>query len=505
MLPFEIGGPAAFVNRAKKLLGPSRSETFLTEVPGTGPYIFPKDFYWGSAIAAQHVEDQQPSDWTAFENDAFANGRGGHEPEIGRAKPGHINKITEYSETVRRQKTNFDRMYDQDFALAKKWKFNAFRLSISWSRLFPREEMTEACPDGIAYYRAVLDSMKKNKLEPFVSLFHFESPEWLWQEKGGYKGWERDDSVKHFARFVEAVCKNFGGDITNWCTHNEPNTYFFNGYIDGVFPPLEQRKGVAEIALVIQRLLESHAVAYRIIRADANRRKKPAFIGITQHTRAFEPYRNLNPLDRLASFFADQAFIWDFLDAIKTGTMALTGTTIRKKIDGLAGTQDYVGINYYGRFYMEFDPKNPAKPITHFADPETDKQINDLGWAAYPHGFYNILTEAHRRYKLPIHILENGTCDNDDNDTRRQKFMVQHIKEMWNAMTHGGVDIRSYFHWTFMDNFEWAEGFEARFGLNKVDYNNDFKRIARPSAKIYSDIIKTGGISEELWRNYGRE
>jgi beta-glucosidase/6-phospho-beta-glucosidase/beta-galactosidase len=131
--------------------------------------------------------------------------------------------------------------------------------------------------------------------------------------------------------------------------------------------------------------------------------------------------------------------------------------------------------------------------------------VNDLDWAIYPHGFYNILIATHERYGLPIYILENGMADSEIDDTRRQKFIVTHLREIWNAINHGGVDIRGYMHWSFIDNFEWAEGFTARFGLVKVDYENNFERIPRKSADIYSTIIKNNSIPKNMWDQFSKK
>ena len=137
-------------------------------------------------------------------------------------------------------------------------------------------------------------------------------------------------------------------------------------------------------------------------------------------------------------------------------------------------------------------------------DPDAkDEPFNDLGWASYPHGFYRILTEAHKRYNKPIYVLENGTADKATDDVARQRFLVSHVREIWLAMNEGKVDVRSYVHWSLFDNFEWAEGFTARFGLVAVDYENGFKRVPRPSAKVYTDIAQSNALSPELVTRLG--
>lgn len=499
-----VGVLIALVAFTPWFVGEVRQAERVTAVQAEGPYTFPEDFAWGVAVAAQHVEHQSPSDWTAFEKAAVAEGRTETDPRPGYAKPGHINALDTYSPEVQQKKVDFDARFGDDFRTLGALGLNAYRFSISWARLFPREDMTEPDPAGIDFYRQVIASLKRNGMTPYVTLFHFSSPEWLWVEKDGKKGFERADALEHWTRYVEAVVEALGGEVADWCTLNEPMVFVYNGYLEGVFPPNEQREGgPPAVAPVVHRLLEAHAIAYRIVHADAKKRGKEARVGITQHTRAFEPWRNWAPLDRIASGFVRQAFIWDPLDAIETGTYAMTNSDYEVEIEGLKGTQDYVGINYYGRYFVEVKLSNPAAPVIHFNDPsDSDEMRSDLDWAIHPKGFGEVLREAHQRYGKPIFVLENGMADGADDDTRRQAFLVSHLRELWSAKNEGGADIRGYFHWSHMDNFEWAEGFEARFGIIKVDYANAFARTLRPSARLYSDIIDKG-VTDEMWAKYG--
>ena len=143
-----------------------------------------------------------------------------------------------------------------------------------------------------------------------------------------------------------------------------------------------------------------------------------------------------------------------------------------------------------------------AGPVTHTRDPNDPKELtSDLGWALYPIGFSDVLNEAWTRYGKPIQILENGIADAAQPDSLRQTFMVTHLREVWHAMNVLGVDIDGYFHWSHLDNFEWAEGFGPRFGLFAVDYDNDFARTPRDSASVYAEIIGAG-ISDTMWAQH---
>jgi beta-glucosidase len=483
------------------LIGETRGKQTASQIQADYPLSFPSEFSWGVAVAAQHVEHQQPSDWTAFERRVIREGKTDTGDQPGQAKPGHIRDLDTVSAEVRQKKVDFDNRYESDFQELAKLGLNSYRFSLSWARLFPRAEMKAPDPEGIAFYQDVIAAAKANGLAPHVSLFHFSTPEWFWEERDGKRGWERPDALEHWNRYVSAVSKFLGPEINHWCTLNEPMVYALWGYIEGVFPPLEQRAGPIDVAPVVAQLLRAHADAYQILHADADARGQAIAVGLTQHTRAFEPWRNWHPLDRLSAGFVQQAFIWDVFDAIESGTYAMANTDFTADIEGLAGTQDYVGINYYGRFYVQMDiDAMAAGPVTHTHDPsDPDELTSDLGWALYPIGFSTVLNEAWQRYGKPIQILENGIADAGANDTLRQTFLVSHLREVWYAMNVLGIDIDGYFHWSHLDNFEWAEGFNPRFGLFAVDYENAFTRTARPSAAVYADIIGSG-INEAMWQ-----
>jgi beta-glucosidase len=220
--------------------------------------------------------------------------------------------------------------------------------------------------------------------------------------------------------------------------------------------------------------------------------KRAVLVGVTQHTREFAPYRNYALLDRIIAAKVEQAFMWDFTDAIQTGILKVTNTDIKTQIVNLKGTQDFVGINYYGRFYIKSNIFSPTKFQIKEHDEASPNEIkNELGWADYPIGIKNITLTAHEKYRLPIYILESGTAEANPRDYLRQNLIITHLAEVANAI-RAGADIRGYFHWSLTDNFEWAEGFDARFGLVEVDYRNNFNRKKRLSFELYKNIIRSG-------------
>ena len=470
-----------------------------TEPP---PFKLPPDFLWGTATASYQVESTQDEDWAAFERDVMAHKRFA-QAAPGQALAGNIHNLGDYADDIRQRKTDYDARFPSDLALAAEMKHNAYRFSISWARLFPRADMTEPDPAGIAFYQRVFDTLAQHKLTPFVTLLHFTSPNWLWTVQDGKRGFERTDALALWERYVRAVIKHFGARVRFVCTINEPMVYVYSGYLDGTFPPFEKRGGPAEVIPLVEQLLKAHALAYRLWKEDAKARGQEVEIGYAHHTRAFEPLRNYAPLDRLTARIIEQAFIWDWADAVSSGILAVTNTGYAREVPGLRGTQDYLGINYYGRFYVKTDLLHPTKFQILMSDPDAREadRPNDLGWASYPRGFRHILELTGRRYRLPIYVLENGTADAKDDDRDRQRLLVEHVREMALARQHG-ADVRGYFHWSLLDNFEWAEGFDARFGLVKVDYKSDFRRTPRPSAALYTRIITASGIDEKLAAEY---
>lgn len=471
---------------------------------GEGPFLFPAGFLWGAATADQQIEHQQPSDWTELEQRARALGLEA-ETASGSPVPGHIKGIVGVPVEVLAKKTDFDRLHEDDLRRAALMGHNAHRFSLSWARLFPREDMTDPDPAAVDFYSRVFDDLRRDGLVPFVTLFHFASPAWLWVEHDGRRGIEREDAVEHFRRFAESAAKLWGDQVRFWCTLNEPMVYAHHGYLEGTFPPHERRHGPADVVPVVRALLEMHVAAYEAIHEDAFTRGLATSVGIAQHVRAFMPWRNADLLDRVAAALVERSFITDFLDALHTGTLRMTRVGVHEDIAGLQGSADYIGVNHYGRAYVKTKLGAPGQLELLFHDPrEPGEEWSDLGWALDEEALTSCLARFAERYGKPLYVLENGIADAEQDDVRRQRFLVRNAQAVWRAIEHHGADVRGYFHWSLTDNFEWAEGFAPRFGLYAVDYEQDFARRARASVELYRQIASSNAISAELWRKYRR-
>ncbi len=478
--------------------GNRRSYQLTTNLDHAAPFGFPHDFLWGAGVAGHQVEAVDKNDWSAFEKqviseEKFNNLGPGH------AIPGHIYNYGNATITMRMKKSQFESRLAQDLRQARDLNLNCFRFSFSWAKLFPRPDMRRPDASALSYYRRILRELQKNNLEPIATIFHFTTPQWFWQEKRGKKGWERDDALKLFEQYVQCLVDNFGKSISTWVTINEPMVYVYNGYLEGIFPPNEQRGTPDGLSVVISRLVKAHAICYKLIKRHGLKNNQQTMVGLAHHFRSFEPWRNYHILDRLMAQQLEQAFIWDFLDGLQTGYLKLSQTDFREEVPDAQGSLDFVGLNYYGRLYAKANVFRPGS-LQLIAD-SADESVNLV--SDYPHGFYKMMKKAFDRYKMPLYILESGVDDREIDDLKRQEYMVMHLKEIWNAL-QAGVNVRAYLHHSLLDGFEWAEGFETKFGLLKVDFQNRCRRIPRQSCEIYRQIINNNAINQNHWQKYSQ-
>ena len=475
---------------------------------GAGPFVFPPGFLWGTATSDHQIEHAQPDQWTAFERAARAAGKQQRDAH-GAVVPGHIAGIADVDDAVIARKADFDRHFDADLGRAKAAGHTAFRLSISWARLFPRPDLTAADDAGLAFYDRVFDAIDAHGLKASVTLFHFAIPAWLdvaIPGGDGRRGLERSDAVHAFARFADVVARRYAPRVKYWCTLNEPMVYAYLGYLEGVFPPNERRGSPKDVAFLGAQLLRMHVAGYQALKAV----RTDTDVCIATHVRRFMPARNHWPLDVATEYFVDRAFILDFVDAIDSGVWRPTQTGIVEVIPGLRGSQDSIGLNYYGRSYVRTGLVPGRYRVTHHDPDEPGEDVSDLGWALDERSFADELVRFHQRYHKPIQVLENGIADSADDDVNRQRFIVRHTQAMWHAMHHHGVDCRGYFYWSLIDNFEWAEGFnDGRFGLYRVDFGGDddqssFARVPRGSVDVYGAIARHNAIPADLWATHRR-
>jgi len=427
---------------------------------------FPGDFQWCVATAGHQVEgDNIHSDWWEWEK---TEGRIRNGEKSGKASF-HMQRL------------------EEDVRLMKTLNVSTYRFSIEWSRIEPKEGQFDET--AIAHYRRLFTLLKKNKIEAMVTLHHFVQPQWFTASGG----WRRKDSPDIFLRYTQKIEKEFGNEATYWVTFNEPMVLLISAYGLGIWPPGENAWDLWD---PLVNILLAHGKAYHFFHAQAKARNQNLKVGMAHHLRpVFAKPWYLSSLVEDANFL----FNWSIPTALKTGDVQglrqknIIGLKFpwpaRTQLDGIAGTQDFFGINYYTRELISLQLFPPALR----RDPFPGLVGSELNWGIDPDGFYEVLETSHKRFpNIPFYITENGIADGKDQ--WRGAYIVDHLRELHKAMGQLPHKIEGYCHWSLMDNFEWQEGFEPRFGLIHVDYKNEGRRSLRPSARLIQNIFSTSQL-----------
>jgi beta-glucosidase len=379
--------------------------------------------------------------------------------------------------------------WKEDFDRAAESGQNAHRLSVEWSRIQPTPDSWDE--DALERYRTMLRGLRDRGMTALITLHHFTDPLWFY-EMGG---WEKEEAPAAFAKYVRKTVEALKEYCTLWCTLNEPNGYALNGYVGGGltgnFPP---GKNSLKLAMQVQaNLIRGHAAAYRAI----HEFQPEARVGIALHYRAFAPHASWSPFDVLLTRNANHMLNNIFPMALSRGVVNSLLGSIR--VPEAKGTQDYFGFNYYTRNRIAFDLRKPATMFSK-AFYRDDADLSDHAFLANePDGMFEGLKWIVGMFpNLPIIISENGVPD--ANDQLRPRYLAQHIHQMWRAVNFNWP-IKGYFHWTLVDNFEWDQGWNLRFGLWGLDVETQ-RRTKRPSADLYAEICKENGLSSEMVQKY---
>ncbi|MBI3998824.1 MAG: glycoside hydrolase family 1 protein [Armatimonadetes bacterium] len=416
---------------------------------------FPDGFRWGTATSAYQVEgDNTASDWWLWEQ------------QPGRIRGGDRSGLA----------CDWWRSAERDFDLMVALHQNAARLSVEWSRLEPRPGQWDQAAEE--RYLEMFRGLRARGIEPLVTLNHFTLPRWV-AERGG---WTWKGIVPALAAFAGRFVRAAAVLVDFWITINEPVGHLIGAYLLGQLAP-----GRTSLAAFIRALVHSvraHAAAYRAV----HQAQPEARVGVAAYLRPVQPVRADSPLDRWLAARMDRLVNWMYLDALRTGWL-VGPAGIRVRIPEAVGTLDFLGVNYYTRTLLAFDLRRPR---TLFARPETpfDSEMSDADYSeVYPDGLLLALRQA-RRYGLPMYVTENGLPDADDD--LRPRFIVDHLRRIGQAVQEG-CPVLGYYHWSLVDNFEWAEGWNLRFGLYALDPATQV-RTARPSAALYAEICRQNGL-----------
>lgn len=428
---------------------------------------FPRGFLWGTATSSHQVEgNNDNNDWWMWEQ-----------------TPGHI-------ADGRRSDLACDwwRRAEEDFDRARDMGQNAHRLSIEWSRIEPREG--EWSGEAMARYRALVVALRERGIEPMVTLYHFTNPLWLVDKRG----WETEAVVPLFTRYVTKVVEELGDLVTLWCTINEPNVYAYEAYLTGTFPP--GRRDLGLTFRVLRNTLLAHGEAYQAIHGLS----RGAQVGIAHHMRLFDPAHGTSRLDRWVANVSDYLFNELVIKALMDGVLSFPLSLRGSKVPALLNSMDYFGLNYYTRDIVAFDVCRPGNLFSRRLYTE-GAEMSDGGYGeVYPEGLYRLLKRV-AVYGKPIYITENGLPDDDDD--QRPRFLIHHLASVYRAISED-VPVQGYFHWSLVDNFEWAEGWNLRFGLIELDPESQVRTI-RHSGKLYAEVCKAGAITEDIVARYTPE
>ena len=399
---------------------------------------FPEGFHWGTATAAHQVEGHLVNNWTHHEQRKNLEQSG--------AACDHWNR------------------WREDFQLLTDLGMTSYRFSIEWSRIEPTEGTWNN--DALAVYSNMVDDLLERGIRPVVTLHHFSHPQW-WEAKGGFA--DRANAL-HFVRYCERVFEVLSDRVETWVTINEPTVFSTMGYTLGMFPP--GRRSLRATLRVMRNLLLAHAdvyIALKKIRPEVR-------IGIAKNVTLFDPKNRWSPIDwplaRLLEWFWNGAW----RSGVENGRMFFGDVSAAK------GTLDFVGLNYYTHVLV-----GPASvSLLKMKFPKRAHEVaTEFGYPMYAEGLRRAL-DFLAPLGVPIEITENGVAD--ANDTLRTEHLKRHLWVLSQAI-QDGHDVRSYHHWSLMDNFEWAEGYSMRFGLHHVDFETQ-ERTLRPSGAVYKRIIE---------------
>jgi len=504
---------------------------------------FPKKFLWGVALSGFQAEmgdskgrnTDANTDWYMWAHDPTNIKKGivsGDLPEDG---------------------VDYWNRYKTDHKIAKNLGLNAYRIGTEWSRIFPKNTHNvkvdvERASDGniakievddsdlekldkiadresLNHYRAIIDDLRANNFKVFVCLSHFTNPLWIHDPITvrdtklcrGPRGWLDESTIVEFTKYAAYMAWKLGDIVDCWVTFNEPtvtiesySVRLFKNFPPGIENPEASKKARLNIAI-------AHARAYDAIKKlDTLKADKdsisPADVGLIHVVIPAEPLDSKKELDVKAAESLNQMHSHCLIQALTSGWLDenFDGIKERKKRKSYVGKRlDWLGVNYYTRWVIKSKISSPRLSAENAVLPEfvpdygfsckknstsvDGLPTSDFGWEIYPDGMLEAL-RLMKDYGKPLYVTENGVADSEDK--LRSRFLIDHLKSLDNAINEK-IDVRGYFHWSIMDNYEWAMGFKMKFGLYAVDIKTK-ERTPRKSATTYKKIIENREITEEI-------
>jgi beta-glucosidase len=440
---------------------------------------FPSGFLWGAATSAYQIEGSPladgagPSTWHRFS----------HTP--GKIKNGDTGDVA----------CDHYRRWREDVALMRELGLNAYRFSISWARLLPGGR-GKPNPAGRDFYSRLIDELLEAGIRPMATLYHWDLP----AELDDAGGWVNRDSLHWFADYAETAFRAFGDRVPLWATFNEPWMTSDSGYRNGAHAP--GHRSAPEAARVAHHILCGHGAAVERFRATAR-----GEIGLVVNLEPKHPADD-DARDAAATRRADAYMNRQYLDPIFFGAYPVELREMfgadwpqpdLRDFEWIQQPIDFLGVNYYSRGVTRDDPSDP--PIRASRTSVAGAERTGIGWEVYPDGMREILAWVKSRYgEIPLYVTENGAAYEDPSpedgvveDPRREAYLERHIDAVAAAIAEG-VDVRGYFAWSLLDNFEWTYGYSQRFGLVHVDFATQQRTIKR-SGLFYREVARSNGAS----------
>ncbi len=442
---------------------------------------FPRDFLWGAATASYQIEGAWQEDgkgesvWDRFT----------HTP--GKIKTGETGDVA---------CDHFHR-FEADVALMRALKLQAYRFSISWPRVLPQGK-GGVNPKGLDFYSRLVDALLAAGLTPLVTLYHWDLPQAL-QDLGG---WTRRDIAGWFGDYAGVVARALGDRVKLWATFNEPGIFSVLGYLLGMHAP--GLTDAIQYFPVSHHINLAHGQAVRALRAEAG----SAQVGTVLQLAPFYPVTD-SEADRQAAraldglmnrWYAEPVLIGrypqDLLDLLKPLLPIQPGD-----LEQIYQPLDFAGLNLYTRVFARHDPSVPLlQAMADWNHRVPGAEYTAMGWEVYPQAIYESLLRFQNEWgNPPVYITENGAAYDDRleggevRDPARIEYLKKYLAAVRRAMDQG-AKVKGYFVWSFLDNFEWAEGFSKRFGLVYTDYPTQ-RRVPKHSALWYRQVIEASGYN----------
>ena len=440
-------------------------------------FRFPDGFLWGAATSAYQIEGSPLADG------AGANiwHRFSHTP--GMVPSGDTGDIA----------CDHYRRWAEDVRLMKDLGLRAYRFSIAWSRILP-QGTGQVNTRGLDFYDRLVDALLEHGIEPLVTLYHWDLPAAL-DDRGG---WLNRDIGDWFAEYARVVFRKLDGRVKKWVTLNEPWVVTDGGYLFGVLAP--GHRSMYEAPIATHNTLRAHALGVQAYRAEA-KHEIGLVVNLEPKYAASEDPRDLEATKRADAYMNRQYLDPPLLGSYPEELREIFGDAWPEiSADDLrliAQSIDFLGINYYTRSVTRYDPA--VLPVRASRVRQHRHVHTELDWEVWPQALTDVLLWVTKRYsRIPIYVTENGSAFYDPpssedlaDDPLRIAYLRSHLRAVHTAIGQG-ADVRGYFVWSLLDNFEWSQGFSKRFGIVHVDYATQ-RRTVKGSGRVYSEIIRTNG------------